>query len=191
MQLDALGKIAEILGLNEQAVQWQTQASELAQKMIAHFWDESAGVFWATLHHKPIRVLTPFNLYPLLTGRMPRAIVERLIAHLTNPAEFWSAYPIPTVALNDPKFDANQMWRGPTWVNINYLFIEGLARCGYADLARELCDKTLALMMRHGDIYEYYNPQTGDPPPHSASVFGWSSAVFLDLAIQIQRGEIA
>lgn len=187
MQMDALAQIADILGLADDAAQWRAQAGALAQKIIVHFWDADAGVFWATRDHKPIRVLTPFNLYPLLTGRMPRAITDRLVAHLTNPAEFWTPYPIPTVARNDPKCDPNQMWRGPTWVNINYLFVEGLARCGYPELARELRAKTLALMMRHNDIYEYYNPDTGDPPPHAASVFGWSSAVFVDLAIDASR----
>ncbi len=187
MQMDALAQIAEILGLAEDAAMWRARAEELAQKMIAHFWDEDAGVFWATRDHKPIRVLTPFNLYPLLTGRMPRAISDRLVAHLTNPHEFWTPYPIPTVARNDPKCDPNKMWRGPTWVNINYLFVEGLQRAGYPDLARELRDKTLALLMRHNDIYEYYHPDTGDPPPHAASVFGWSSAVFVDLAIQASK----
>ncbi|MBI5029029.1 MAG: hypothetical protein HZB51_00780 [Chloroflexi bacterium] len=187
MQMDALARIAEILGLDADTQTWRAQAQTLAEKIIEHFWDEQAGVFWAMHNHKPVRVLTPFNLYPLLTGRMPHAIVERLVAHLTNPAEFWSEFPIPTVALNDPKFDANQMWRGPTWVNINYLFVEGLARCGYNDLARELRNKTLKLIMRHNDIYEYYNPLTGDPPSHSASVFGWSSAVFIDLAIDAMK----
>lgn len=187
MQMDALARIAEILHLPDDAVMWRARADELAQKIIAHFWDADAGVFWATRDHQPIRVLTPFNLYPLLTGRMPRAINDRLVAHLTNPAEFWTRYPIPTVARNDPKCNPNQMWRGPTWVNINYLFIEGLARASYPDRARELRDKTLALLMRHNDIYEYYNPDTGDPPPHAASVFGWSSAVFVDLAIQASR----
>ncbi|MBI5649112.1 MAG: hypothetical protein HZC40_01475 [Chloroflexi bacterium] len=190
MQMDALARIAEILELRDDAVMWRARAEELAQKMIAHFWDEAAGVFWATRDHQPIRVLTPFNLYPLLTGRMPRAINDRLVAHLTNPDEFWAEYPIPTVARNDPKYDPNKMWRGPTWVNINYLFIEGLARSGYPDLARDLRDKTLALLNRHADIFEYYNPDTGEPPPHAASVFGWSSAVFVDLAIKASRGEI-
>jgi glycogen debranching enzyme len=82
------------------------------------------------------------------------------------------------------------MWRGPTWININYLFIEGLKLCGYAEQARALRDKTLELLMRHDDIYEYYNPETGDPPPKAAPVFGWSSAVFVDLAIKASRGEI-
>lgn len=190
MQMDALAEIAEILGLANDADKWRNNAQALTEKIIAHFWDEQAGLFWATHDHRPIRVLTPFNLAPLLTGRMPRPIVERLVAHLKDPKEFWSEYPIPTVALNDPKFSPTQMWRGPTWVNINYLFIDGLVRCGYDDLARELRDRTLMLLMRHNDIYEYYDPRTGVPPPHSASVFGWSSAVFVDLAIKASRGEI-
>jgi hypothetical protein len=63
-------------------------------------------------------------------------------------------------------------------------------RCGCHDLARQLRDKTLELLMLHNDIHEYYNPETGAPPPKAASVFGWSSAVFVDLAIKASRGEI-
>ncbi len=75
-------------------------------------------------------------------------------------------------------------------MNINYLFIEGLVRSGYPELACRLRDRTLDLMLRQRDIYEYYNPETGDPPPNAASVFGWSSAVFVDLAIHASRSEI-
>jgi putative isomerase len=117
-------------------------------------------------------------------------MADRLVARLTSPEAFGAPFPIPTVARSDPKYNPERMWRGPTWVNINYLFIEGLVRSGYADLARSLRDKTLELMMRHDDIYEYYNPETSDPPPSAASVFGWSSAVFVDLAIKASRGEI-
>lgn len=115
---------------------------------------------------------------------MPPEIAERLVAHLTDAREFWPRYPVPTVALDDPKYDPNQMWRGPTWLNINYLLIEGLDRCGYADLARELARRTLTLTCQQDDIYEYYHPETGANPPRAASIFGWSSAVFIDLAIR-------
>ena len=190
MQMDALAKIAEILGLKEDAVQWLVRADVLAHKMVTHFWDEEAGVFWAMYDHKPIGVLTPFNLYPLMTGRLSRTKTDRLVHHIVSPDEFWTNYPIPTVARNDRQFNPNQMWRGPSWVNINYLFIEGLARCGYLEAARLLRDRTLGMLMRQNDIYEYYNPESGDPPPNAASVFGWSSAVFIDLAIKASRKEI-
>ena len=190
MGMDALSEMAGILGLAADAAEWRARAETLMQKMMTHFWDKDRGVFWATRDHRPIRVLTPFNLYPLLTGRLGTREADSLVAHLLSPNEFLTRYPIPTVARTDRKYDPNRMWRGPTWVNINYLFIEGLARCGYQGLARLLRDKTLELLMRHNDIYEYYHPETGDPPPNAASVFGWSSAVFVDLAIKASRGEI-
>ena len=79
------------------------------------------------------------------------------------------------------------MWRGPTWVNVNYLMVEGLERAGYADLARELRRRTLAMMMGGEDIYEYYHPQTGEAPPKAASIFGWSSALFIEMALEETR----
>jgi putative isomerase len=188
LQMQSLARIATILGLEDDANTWAKQADELTERMVEHFWDEQVGVFWATRNHQPIQVLTPFNLYPMWTGRLPTSIVQRLVGHLTNPAEFWTTWPIPTVARSDPKYDPQQMWRGPTWVNINYLFVEMLERNGYRDLARQLRDKTLDLIMQHDDIYEYYHPETGARPPKAATLFGWSSAVFIDLAIRASRG---
>jgi glycogen debranching enzyme len=187
MQADALACIAELIGEADAAPMWRQRAEELTRKIIEHFWDDEAGLFWAMKDHQPIRVQTLFNLYPLLTGRLPKRMVERLIQHLTAPDEFWTAYPLPTVSRSDPKFDADQMWRGPSWVNVNYLFIEGLAKCGYADLARILRDRTLDVVRLHPDIYEYYNPLTGYHPPKSAGMFGWTSAVYIDLALQASR----
>jgi glycogen debranching enzyme len=184
LQMESLARIAAILGLQDGARLWASRADELARRMIDHFWDEETGVFWATRDHRPVRVLTPFNLYPLWTGRLPRPIVERLIAHLVNPAEFWTAWPIPTVAKSDPKFDPLEMWRGPTWMNINYMFVEMLKRNGCYGLARQLRDRTLDLIMQHDGIYEYYPPETGGRPPQAAPMFGWSAALFIDLAIQ-------
>ena len=98
---------------------------------------------------------------------LPEDISARLIANLTDPALFWTPYPLATVAVSDPHFDPMQMWRGPTWVNINYLFVEALTRAHQDDLAAELRRKTLDLIMLHDDIYEYYNPITGRAPAQS------------------------
>jgi glycogen debranching enzyme len=118
---------------------------------------------------------------------MPLEVNARLVAHLTDERQFWTRYPVPTVARDDPKYDPLQMWRGPTWVNVNYLLIEGLERCGYGELAAELRRRTLDLIAGQDDIYEYYHPETGENPPKAASLFGWSAAIFIDLAIQAVR----
>jgi len=192
LQQEALAYIAWIIGEEQDVTLWLRRASEMARRMVDRMWDDEAGLFWALRrapdgNEYPVRVLTPFSLYPLWTGRLPRPMSERLVARLTDPNAFWTRYPIPTVARSDPKYDPNQMWRGPTWVNINYLFCEGLERVGHADLARELRRRTLDLIMQHSDIYEYYHPETAMHPPKAAPIFGWTSAVFIDLAIQASR----
>jgi glycogen debranching enzyme len=81
------------------------------------------------------------------------------------------------------------MWRGPVWANINYFFIEALRQIGEYDLANTLREKTLELVMGQRGIYEYYNANTGQPPPMAAETFGWTAAVFIDLAIQASQGD--
>ena len=184
LQQESLANIAAEIGEVEEAQMWSRRAQSMAQRLIDLQWDGKAGLFWATRMGKRVNVVTPFNLFPLITGRMPDSINELLVKHLTNPAEFWSHYPIPSVAMNDPRFNPIQMWRGPTWANVNYLMIEGLQRCGYDDLAHQLRARTLELLSGQDDIYEYYHPSTGENPPKAAPIYGWSAALFIDMAIQ-------
>ena len=190
LQQEALGRIAGVIGEADDAALWERRAQAMLQRIIRLRWDPEAGLFWAARDGARVRVQTPFNLFPLLTGRLPSKIAERLVSNLTDERRFWTRYPVPTVSINESKYDPTQMWRGPTWININYLLIEGLLRSGYTDLARELRRRTLNLISRNDDIYEFYHPETGDPSPKAASTFGWSSAIFIDLAVQAsQEGE--
>ena len=190
LQMESLGKMARIIGRPRDAEMWAKKSAGLAARMIEHFYDPQAGLFWSQKDHRPIRVLTPFSLYPLWTGRMPPSISERLIAHLGDRTTFQTAHPLPTVARSDPKYDPFQMWRGPVWININYIFVEALQRAGATAKAQELTEQTMRLVMGQNDIYEYYHPETGEPPPKAAPMFGWSAACFIDLAIRVSRGEI-
>lgn len=187
LQQEALAKIAEVIGKEDDAELWRGRAEAMARRMIDLAWDADNGLFWARRNGARVNVRTPFNLFPLITGQMPPDISNRLVAHLKDERQFWSRYPVPTVAMDDPKYDPFQMWRGPTWVNVNYLLIEGLQRSGYPDLVREFRQRTLDLICCRDDIYEYYHPLSGENPPNAASMFGWSSAVFIDLAIQAAR----
>lgn len=184
LQQEYLAKIALAIGEREAARMWSERAQAVAQRMIREQWDPQAGLFWATKNKQPVKVRTPFNLFPLITSRMPPEIAGRLVEHLTNAGEFWPAYPVPSVALDDPKYNPREMWRGPTWINVNYLLIEGLQRSGYPELSHELRRRTLEMVSNQEDIYEYYHPESGENPPKAAPIFGWSSAIFIDLAIQ-------
>ncbi len=183
VQMGSLALMAEFLGMNAEARMWRLRAAAIVRRMVEDFWDEEAGIFRAMHDNQPIPVITPFNLYPLWTGQLPENIQARILSHLTNPHEFWGEQRIPSVAYDDPHYDPQTMWRGPVWVNINYFFIEALQQIGEKELAKELTQKTLELIIRSPGIYEYYNSQNGEPPEKSAQAFGWTAAVFIDLAI--------
>jgi putative isomerase len=185
VQMGSLAIMAEILEMPVEAQMWRRRAAGIVQRMIEDFWDGEAGIFRALYDNRPISTVTPFNLYPLWTGQLPDSIRHALLRHLTNPEEFWGDTILPTVARNDPAYDPATMWRGPVWANINYFFIEALHQIREFDLARELRDKTLQLIMTHPGLYEYYHAETGEPPPKAANIFGWTAAVFIDLALQI------
>ena len=187
LQQESLAKIAGVLGNDDDAALWRGRAEAMARRLMEIAWDKESGFFWARRNGSRVNVRTPFNLFPLITGQMPSEITDRLVTHLTDERQFWTRYPVATVAMDDPTYTPGKMWRGPTWVNVNYLLIEGLQRSGYADLARELRRRTLDLINSHDDIYEYYDPVSGENPPSAASMFGWSSAVFIDLAIEAAR----
>jgi putative isomerase len=189
VQMGSLAMMAEALGMEAEGAMWRRRAAAIARRMIEDYWDEEAGLFRALHDNQPIPVVTPFNLYPLWTGQLPDTIRNRLIAHLTDPDEFWGEYVIPSVARNDPHYEPETMWRGPIWVNINYIFIEALRQVGEHALARTLLERTLKLVMSQPGIYEYYHSETGEPSATAVDAFGWTAAVFIDLAIQASRDE--
>ena len=189
VQMGSLAMIAEKLGMQAEGAMWRRRAAAIVQRMIRDLWDVDAGLFWAVHDEEPIRIVTPFNLYPIWTGQLPVEIRDKLIAHLKNPDEFWGPFVIPTVARDDPHYDPDTMWRGPVWANVNYFFIEALEQIQEYELANELRSRTLDLIMSHSNIYEYYNAETGDVPSKAAEIFGWTASVFIDLAIKASQAE--
>ncbi len=189
LQCDELAAIAEILGHPAESTRWKEQAGRLTRALVEHRWNARAGLFASTRHGRAIPVATPFGLMPLLTGGLPAAVARRLVASLHDERRFWPRFPVPTVALDEPAFDPNRMWRGPVWLNINRLLVEGLRRSGFAAEAAQLRQQTLGLAMQHADFREYYNPLTGIAPERAAPMFSWAAASYLDLAMaEVSRG---
>jgi glycogen debranching enzyme len=128
---------------------------------------------------------TAVSLLPLLPGRLPGEYVAGILAALDDPERFRTTWAVPTVARRDVHFSEERMWRGPVWVNVNALIAEGLAASGHPERARELEEQTLRLVIHAGGPHEYFTPTTGRKARTATTAFGWSAALFVDLAVRL------
>ena len=65
-----------------------------------------------------------------------------------------------------------------TWINVNWMIIDGLARAGAVALAEDLTQRTLELVSTSG-FYEYFDPLNGEGL--GAADFAWTAALVIDL----------
>jgi glycogen debranching enzyme len=117
-------------------------------------------------------------LMPLYAGCVDAARAKRLVSMLADPAVFGARYPVPSVPLGSRGFNPTRYWQGPTWVNMNWLIIDGLRRYGLTAEADALRQKTLELVAGSG-FYEYYHPVNGEPA--GVRDFSWTAALAIDL----------
>lgn len=117
----------------------------------------------------------------LYTNEEAAALVER---QLKNEQTFAAAWPVPTVALNDPSFNPEEPawgrpwqhpdWRGAVWMLGNWCLYHGLKRYGYNAEAEALVARSVALIEQSG-MRENYHPGSG--VGQGASGFTWSGLV--------------
>ncbi len=148
---------------------------------LEELWDPYTGQFYSRdfVTHKLIKELSIGTLMPLYAGTITPERAKQLVRLLENQHVFGANFPIPSVPLNSPWFDPDGYWQGPTWINTNWLIIDGLKRMGFDDHAEALKEATLDLVRTNG-FYEYFTPNSGEPA--GAANFSWTAALTIDLA---------
>ncbi|GAA3399732.1 amylo-alpha-1,6-glucosidase [Paenibacillus hodogayensis] len=163
-----VARIAAELGKRDKAAEWNARASGMAGKLIAELWDEEDGFFYdKRMDGRLTKVKAVSGFLPLLLEELPTGYADRLLALLRDPAHFGTACPVPSLAVSEPTWGTD-MWRGPTWINLNYMIVQGLKRHGRTDEAAKLADATIAMVNRYyeryGVIFEYYDAKDELPP---------------------------
>lgn len=163
---------------------------ELPADLIAHadktkaaleqLWDENHNEYFSRsfVSHKLIEESTIATFMPLYSGAISTERAEQLVNLLRRRRTFAARWPVPSVPLNSPDFEPHKYWQGPTWVNTNWLIIEGLRRYGYKEEAALLAERTIELVEQNGPG-EYFSPLDGSPA--GAANFSWTAALTIDL----------
>lgn len=163
-----LARLADELCEPEIAAAARARSDRVAGALVEYLWDESALRFVfedanTGRRHAPDVV----SAYLPLLCALPGTIADVLATGLDR--RFGTPYGLPTVAADDPSYDRVKYWRGPVWVNVNWL-LDG-------PLGGRLKAPTLELIERQG-CHEYFDSQTGSGL--GVDDFTWTAALALD-----------
>lgn len=201
-EFECLARIAGCLGLADEAERWRAEHVRLCELIRARFWSAEHRFFFDYDMDRDCRssVSAVTGFLPLMCGAATVEQARFLVEALHDPGRFGTRWPIPSIARSDPKY-VRDMWRGPTWVNMNWLVARGLDRYGFGDEAAVLRQATCGMIEsqceRFGTMFEYYDA-TGevdapalmrkgkcDPgvgPFHQViHDYGWTGTLYVDM----------
>lgn len=199
-----MARLAKIIG--EDAAYWEEMYAAIRNDINARLWDEKNNFYYdrivSTDRFKRVKAVSSFA--PLFTGVCDDEKAKKLVEVLFDPDIFLSEAGISSIAHDEPTYGTD-MWRGPVWINYNYMIMCGLYEYGYSKEAEELRKRTLDIMARwyyaDGVVYEYYDNQDrvspqklnrkGSPinPYHigirmqSIRDYGWSATLCIALGM--------
>lgn len=131
-------------GQGEDRAYFENQRDKFIRLVAEHCWDEKSGFYYdrdADTGELRDFVKHVGGFLPLLFGIPSPPQAERLVRHLTNPGEFWTEFPVPSLSLDSPDFRPDGYWSGRSWPSYNFIIVRGLLNYGYLDIADQLLER--------------------------------------------------
>jgi len=181
----ALARVAAAIGDSAGVAEHDRAADRIAQAVRAQLWNDAQGMFSdldpRTGRHTGVKAAVCF--YPYMTDITGPEHLPGLERNLFDPRAFWTPFPVPSTAADDPTFDAdgfwngvrqNCPWNGRVWPMANSHIAEALAQVALThaphlrERAAEFLHGFIRMMFDHGDAgrpnaFEHYSPITGEP----------------------------
>ena len=208
LECECLARFAESLNLPEKAAFWQAHHNRLNSLMNELLWDEESRIYMDrdVTTGKRTGISASSGFLPLICGAPSQEQAEKLLANLCDPATFATPFRIPSISRKNTEAYAKDMWRGPVWININWLIAFGLERYGMTADTRRILSETVAeeekFYLKYGTFFEFYDDRNEcDPPllcrkgkcapeisPYNQVFhdYGWSATLYIDMLAKLK-----
>jgi len=178
--------IAEVLGEDTGKIrEWHEQTNRALREKMWHA-DHAAYDVFDLVANERIGTITASGFMPLLCGAPSQAEADAMYRCLESrafcPMHDGSCFSIPNYNMTGAFFDPDNYWRGPVWINTNWLLAEGLERYGFSQKANAVRHDIVGLI-RHWGFHEYFDPFEGTG--YGTNSFSWTAALFIDVATRL------
>ncbi|KTW28532.1 hypothetical protein T552_01792 [Pneumocystis carinii B80] len=133
------------------------------------------------------------TIFPLLTGLLSASSLhfDKLLDIIYSPDHLWSSYGLRSLSTKNPYFEKDEnYWRGPIWVNINYMTLQSLyknyintpgpyqekAKKIYHELRINIINTVFHEWKRTNFAWEQYNHASGSGQ-RTKGFTGWTSLI--------------
>ncbi|RMG68304.1 MAG: glycoside hydrolase [Calditrichaeota bacterium] len=150
-------------------------------------WDPTHGAFdtYDLRAGRLIETETASGFMPLLSGAPTREMAATIYRFLESNSFCTmhnnACFSIPNYNLEGEYLDPANYWRGPVWINTNWLLMQGLKRYGFKQKAMSVREDIIELVRRWG-FHEYFDPFKGIG--YGTDNFSWTAALFIDAALE-------
>ena len=161
----AIARICRIQG-DTVAEKWDGKAADVAKALKAGLWDERRGALYdRDRTGRRIDILCHNTLRCMYWGSISQGMADRFVQdHLLDLHEFWTPFPLPSVAVNDPAFRnaPENNWSGQPEGLTYQRAILALERYGYHRLVTVLGKRLIDAVYDNGCRFtQQYDPFTG------------------------------
>jgi hypothetical protein len=156
-----LARIYEELDDSDNAAYFRSIYENVKKKINELMWCEEDGLYYDRLFDGTLtKVASPSSFLPMFAGLCSQEQSEKMVKALLDENRFWTKLPVPSISKDHPCYEKD-MWRGCSWLNLNYFILRGLYRYGHKEVADELRERTLSAVLKWyretGNLFEFYD----------------------------------
>ena len=157
--------VAQYLGKDEDVAVYDSDIELSTNALNNLAWDEESGYFGYTMYDKDpektyiMKTESGENwdkgfdgVYPLIAGAVEGQRKNRLIEHIKNPKEMWSAAGVSAVDMTASYYHEDGYWNGNVWMSHQWFVWKTMLDNGDGDFAFEIANRALEMWKAETDF---------------------------------------
>ncbi len=195
--LMALSAFASKLGRDDESAMWQAKAQEMKRRFFEICYDEEDDFFYDVDRNGEKRKFLSSTIFHLFLEKVldkdtDRDLINRIYTkHIKNENEFWTEFPFPSMAINDPSCREHADFNCWGYYTQGLIVLRCIRWMDYYGMGGDfdyICTKWLEAWTRcfdHFKLGQELDPVTGEPTDSSE---WYSSAMLMYLYSAIRLG---
>lgn len=183
---EALIKLYGLLGGNDEKIAYlKSKQQKSIQSLNTKLYNDQLGAYvhFDLRNDRQIPYVSSSSFTPLYSGAPDKKIAERLVKTMMQKFGGKDRYLCASFDPTHEKFNPKKYWRGPVWINMNWMLYHGLKRYGYDELGQRVKNDSLELVQNNG-FFEYFDSRKVNPDAEKSGYggdnFSWSAALLID-----------